>query len=93
MFVDPTNEKEIINIVSAFNNKQSEYLRGISMAVLKSIMINIVKPNIYRANLSLNSGVFLISLTQPQLFCCLRKVLCTMLAIIGRCVKNSRDTF
>ena len=57
-FDEPATEKEILNIVSSFNNKPSEDVHGISMAVVKSVIMNIVKPITFMANLSLGSGVF-----------------------------------
>ena len=68
-------KKEIINIVSVFNHKPYKDVHGISMAVVKRVMIDIVNPITYIANQSLSIGVFP---NKPKLFLYLRKVLCTM---------------
>ena len=58
MFVAPTNDKEVLNIVSKFIGKSSEDVYGLSMKVIKLIMHEIIKPVTYICNLSLKSGVF-----------------------------------
>ena len=58
MFVTPTTENEILNIVSKFDGKQSEDINGISMKVLKSVIHCVVKPLSYICNVSLISGIF-----------------------------------
>ena len=58
MFVKPTNENEILNIVSKFDGKNSEELNGISTNVLKTVFHCVVKPFSCICNVSLHSGIF-----------------------------------
>ena len=58
MFVMPTTEKELLNIVSKFNNKTSEDVNGLSMKVLKLVIGSIVKPLTFVTSLSFSSGIF-----------------------------------
>ena len=58
MFVRPTTETEILNVVYKFNSKNSEDISGLRMTTLKCIIGSILKPLSYISNLSLSSGVF-----------------------------------
>ena len=58
MYVTPTNEQEILNIVNKFNGKSSEDINGVSMNIIKKVVESIVSPLNYICNISLNSGVF-----------------------------------
>ena len=58
MFVMPTTDAEILNIVSNFSCKNSEDVNGMSMKVLKYVICSIIKPIVYISNLSLSTGVF-----------------------------------
>ena len=58
MFVAPTNENEVINIVSKFASKSSQDVYGLNMKVIKGIMQVIIKPFTHICNMSLKSGVF-----------------------------------
>ena len=51
-------KKELLNIVSKFNNKTSEDVNGLSMKVLKLVIGSIVKPLTFVTNLSFSSGIF-----------------------------------
>ena len=44
MYVSPTTETEVINIVTKFDNKTSEDANGICMKLIKNVIHNIVKP-------------------------------------------------
>ena len=58
MFIQPTCETEIVNIVNKFANKTSADYCGMNMKLVKSIIGCIVKPITYICNLSLKSGIF-----------------------------------
>ena len=58
MFVSPTTEVEIINLVSRFSNKTSEDVQSVCMKLIKNVIHHIVKPYTYICNLSLMSGIF-----------------------------------
>ena len=58
MYLDPVNEMEIVNIVRAFGKKTSLDCYGMNMALIKQIIVPIVKPFAHICNLSFSSGVF-----------------------------------
>ena len=58
MFVTPTTENEILNIVAKFDGKTSEDINGVSMKIIKAVVHCILKPLTYVCNISLSSGVF-----------------------------------
>ena len=58
LFLNPTDENEIINIVMAAKNKYSCGIDNISMNLVKSIIGYIVSPLMHIFNLSLHSGLF-----------------------------------
>ena len=58
MFIKPSSEQEILNIINKFANKGSEDVNGLSMKLLKQIIVYIIKPINFICNLSLNTGVF-----------------------------------
>ena len=60
MYVTPTYEQEILNIVNKFSGKSSEDINGVSMNIIEKVVGSIVffSPLNYICNLSLNSGVF-----------------------------------
>ena len=59
MFIRPTNEYEIVQIIDSFKNKSSEDIHGLSMVLLKQVKDFIVKPLNYIFNVSLETGKFL----------------------------------
>ena len=58
MYVHPTSENEIANIVAKFSNKTSTDCYGMSMKLVKNIIGGIIKPITYICNLSMKFGVF-----------------------------------
>ena len=56
MFLIPTNEHEILNIVELLKSKKSSGYDGINTKLLKQIILNIVSPLEYIFNLSLFTG-------------------------------------
>ena len=58
MFIAPTNEDEVLNIVNKFWSKSSEDINGLSMKVIKNIVDVIKKPYAHICNLSLKTGIF-----------------------------------
>ena len=58
MFIKPTTENEILQIIDSFKNKSSEDIDGISMKLIKRVKRYVVAPLNYICNLSLKSGVF-----------------------------------
>ena len=58
MFLEPTCEKEIVNVIKAFQNKTSCGYDGIDMNIVKKIASFIAKPFSYICNKSFECGVF-----------------------------------
>ena len=58
IFLNPTNESEVINIIKQFQNKQSAGVDDISDYLVKKCYLNIVSPLTFIINLSLSSGQF-----------------------------------
>ena len=58
MYIQPTSECEIMNIVAKFPNKTSVDCYGMSMKLIKNIIGGILKPITYICNLSLKLGIF-----------------------------------
>ena len=56
MFLIPTNEHEILNMVESLKSKKSSGYDGINTKLLKQIILNIVSPLEYIFNLSLSTG-------------------------------------
>ena len=52
MFLNPTNEQEIVQIIDIFIDKSSEDINGISMTLIKRVKDFIAKPMQYICNLS-----------------------------------------
>ena len=57
IFLNPTNQAEIIKIVKSFKSKKSSGYDGISMKLLKQIIYCIAPPLEYIFNLSLSNGI------------------------------------
>ena len=53
-----TNKHEIINIVERSKSKSSEDVDGISMILIKKIIVQIVQPLVHIFNLSLKNRIF-----------------------------------
>ena len=58
MYIKPTNEHEITQIINSFKNKSSEDINGISMKLIKQVKDLIVKPLTHICNVSLQKGEF-----------------------------------
>ena len=58
MFMEPTCESEINNVIRIFQNKTSSGHDGISMNIVKTIAQYIAKPFSHICNLSLYNGIF-----------------------------------
>lgn len=58
MFLKAADEKEIIDIVINCKNKRSTDWNDIYMALIKEVIVEIVKPLTNICNLSLKTGVF-----------------------------------
>ena len=58
MYIEPTCEQEILNIVNELANKGSENVSDMSKKFLKQIILCILKPLNHMCNLSLTTGVF-----------------------------------
>ena len=58
MFLDPVDGIEIINIVKSFGNKTSVDCHGISMSLIKHIIVTLADPLTHICNLSFETGVF-----------------------------------
>ena len=56
IFVHPTNETEVLNIVKLHNSTKSTYFEGISQLIIKHVIHFIVKPIVFICNLSFLSG-------------------------------------
>lgn len=57
-FLSATNEQEVTNIVWKCKSKSSTDCHGISMTLIKKVILNIVKPLTYICNLSFQTGCF-----------------------------------
>jgi hypothetical protein len=58
IFLDPVTELEILNVVDSCKRKTSKDYDDISMASVKDVMSNVIKPLLYIFNLSFASGIF-----------------------------------
>jgi hypothetical protein len=58
MFLFPTSEKEIFNIVMDMKSKSSCDIYDISMSLLKKLIQTVIKPLSHIFNLSLSNGIF-----------------------------------
>ena len=58
LFLTPTNDYEIINVVQLLNSTKSSGHDSISVHLLKQIIFNMVTPLTYIFNLSISTGVF-----------------------------------
>ena len=58
MFIKPTSENKILQIIDSFRNKSSEDIDEISIKLIKQVKNCVVAPLNYICNLSLKSGVF-----------------------------------
>ena len=58
MFLDPVDGTEITNIVKSFGNKTSVDCHGISMSLIKHIIVTLADPLTHICNLSFETGVF-----------------------------------
>lgn len=57
-FLKPVDENEIVKIVSKFKNKRSTDCDGLDMALIKSVVHEIVEPLKHICNLSFHTGTF-----------------------------------
>lgn len=58
IFLNPTNESEIIEIINQCQNKKSSGIDGIPDFIIKRCCLNIVSPITFIVNLSLSTGCF-----------------------------------
>ena len=68
MYVEPTDESEIHNIVSNLKLTKFSGYDGYLPQIIKYVIKDIAKPLTHIFNLSLSTGVFPTSLKLPELF-------------------------
>ena len=58
MFLSPVSENEMINLVGTFGHKSSLDCHGITMSIIKKLIVPIAKPLTHICNMSFNDGIF-----------------------------------
>ena len=58
MFLEPTDEEEINNVVSQFSSKRSNDHHDNNMYFIKYIIASITKPLMHICNFSFSTGIF-----------------------------------
>ena len=57
LFLFPTNEEELFNVVNSLKKRKSPGYDGISNDLIKNVILGVVKPLVHIYNLSMNNGI------------------------------------